>query len=158
MSSAFLLGLLGVAYAQRREDSLHQVGLVSHHHGNVLGGRDPRGRVDHMLDERESTRAMQDLGALRFHPRSQAGGQDYYAQRRCHSVSYYFKPMIRILDREALPRRANSSATSAVALESWRTTSPSASRSRETTCKPISVSRSTSLTTDCIFLAPYLRF
>jgi hypothetical protein len=50
-------------------------GLVSHHHDDVPGRRDPEGGLNHVLDKRQAAGAVQHLGASALHSRAEAGSE-----------------------------------------------------------------------------------
>ena len=60
--------------------------LMTHDNGDMVGGGDGAGSLNHVFDERKSARAVQHFGALRFHASPEAGGQDDHVNLRFHSV------------------------------------------------------------------------
>jgi hypothetical protein len=64
MPGPHLLDLFDKLDTRRREEDLYLFGLMAHHHGDVLDGRDLGRGVSDLLDQRKPTGPVQDLGAL----------------------------------------------------------------------------------------------
>jgi hypothetical protein len=60
------------ALAHRR---LHRLALMADDH-HRRGSRHLRGEVEHVVDDRPSRRAVEDLDGVGFHPRAEARGED----------------------------------------------------------------------------------
>ena len=62
---------------RRLQDRLHFFGLMTCNHDHPLGRSHGSGRRHHMFHQRQSARAMQNLGPFRTHASSQARRQNY---------------------------------------------------------------------------------
>jgi hypothetical protein len=67
------LNLTRETHADGSEQSFHIIGLMSGDYDNVVGIGDSPGSPHHMFDQGQSTGAVEHLGALGSHARSETG-------------------------------------------------------------------------------------
>jgi hypothetical protein len=61
-----------------RHLSAHALGLVADHGHDSAGLGNALRRLNHVVQQARSSRAVQDLGVPRAHACAQAGGEDYH--------------------------------------------------------------------------------